>query len=193
MPAAGPDEDDAAAAGLQRLGERDAGEKVTTGPHPAIRVAAGGRIRRGHPARARARAAPRPREHDHHRRAAVGDERQREPLRRQAAEDDADVERALEDDQHGRPEREQARERIGMARRDPEPARADDDEERHHDARAHEPELLADDREDEVGVRAGRKNIFCSLWPSPTPDTPPEPNEMSDWRSWKPIPCGSFV
>jgi hypothetical protein len=40
---------------------------------------------------------------------------------------------------------------------------------------------------------AGRKNIFCSLCPSPTPATPPDPNEISDWRSWKPIPCGSFV
>ena len=71
----------------------------------------------------------------------------------QQADDRADVDRGLPDDPHGDPGREQHAEPVGRARRGAHAEHGERDEQREHRAAADEAELLADDREDEVGVR----------------------------------------
>ena len=57
---------------------------------------------------------------------------------------------------------------------------------------ADEPELLADHREDHVGVRLGKVVDLRTPWPSPRPKTPPEPRLMSACTFWRPSFDGSF-
>src|SRR5947209_14866351 len=94
------------------------------------------------------------REHrDQQGRAAERDEWQRQAFRGQQTGHDTQVHERLGGDQHGDPERQVAAEGIGRSQTDPEPAPDEHDEEGDDGERAHQAELLADDREDEVGVR----------------------------------------
>ena len=75
------------------------------------------------------------------------------PGDREQPDDRADVDHGLPDDAHRDPGGEQRAEAVGGAQRHPDPEDREADEERDHEQPADQPELLADDREDEVGVR----------------------------------------
>src|SRR3972149_2828579 len=97
------------------------------------------------------------REHRHEqRRAAERDERQRQALRRQEPGDDAQVHDRLGGDEDRDPQRQVRAEGLGGAEPDPQAAPREHDEQADDRQGADEPELLADDREDEVGVRLGQ-------------------------------------
>ena len=129
-----------------------------------------------------------------HRRAAVGHERQRQPLGRQAAEHDADV-HAPPGGRATASRRRRAGSRSGRgggARSGSRARRRRAKSAEHERARPTQAELLADHREDEVGVRlrAGRTSSAGSRR-GPTPQRPPEPKAMNDCCSWKLMPSGS--
>ena len=90
---------------------------------------------------------------DHERRAADRQERQRDARHGQQPDDRADVDHGLPDDPRGDAGGEQHAEAIGRALRDPEADEPEAGEQPEHEQAADEAELLADDREDEVGVR----------------------------------------
>ena len=48
-------------------------------------------------------------------------------------------------------------------------------------------ELLADHREDEVGVGLGQVEDLLHRLPGPTPKRPPEPSAICPWTAWKPL------
>src|SRR6266508_401384 len=85
--------------------------------------------------------------------AAERDEGQWQPLRRQQARHDPQVHEGLRRDQHGDPERQVRAEGVRRPQPDPQPAPDQNDEERDDGRRAHEAQLLGDDREDEIRVR----------------------------------------
>src|SRR5689334_5208515 len=89
------------------------------------------------------------------RRAAGADERQRDAGDRQQRNDDADVDERLQTEPGGDAGREQRAERVRRPERGPDAGDGQDAEQGDDDEGSHEPELLADDREDEVvpGVR----------------------------------------
>ena len=101
---------------------------------------------------------------DHERRAARRQERQRDARHRQQPDDRAEVDHGLADDPRGDAGREQHAESVGRASRDVEADQAEAREQREHEQAADEPELLADDREDEVGVRV---RAGTATWPGP--------------------------
>ena len=70
-----------------------------------------------------------------------------------SADDRAEVDRGLADDPRGHTGGEQHAEPVGRAPRDAEPDEAEPGEQREHEQAPDQAELLADDREDEVGVR----------------------------------------
>ena len=49
-------------------------------------------------------------------------------------------------------------------------------------------ELLADDGEDEVGVRLGQVEDLLDRLAEPAPKRPPEPSAIWPWTDWKPAP-----
>ena len=79
---------------------------------------------------------------------------------------------------------EQRTETVGRAHRDAVAHDGEHREEPDDHERAEQAELLADDREDEVGLRGGRNCHFARPLPSPTPVTPPLPSAMSDCEIW---------
>ena len=94
------------------------------------------------------------REHrDHERRAADREERQRDARHGQHTDDRAEVDRSLPDDPRGDTGGEEHAEGIGRTARDAEPDEPEPGEQPEHEQAADEPDLFADDREDEVGVR----------------------------------------
>ena len=98
------------------------------------------------------------REHrDEHRRPAGADERQRQALVRQHADHDADVGQRLHGEQRRQAEGQERAVGVRHRRRDAVAAPGDDEEGQQHERRADQPELLADDRVDEVGVRLGQE------------------------------------
>ena len=80
----------------------------------------------------------------------------------------------------------------GAAERDADALVGEDHEQDDDEVAPTQPELLADDREDEVvaGVRQ-EQPAGARLWPSPSPMRPPEPSASSPWTEWKPMPAGS--
>src|SRR5947208_8872377 len=84
------------------------------------------------------------------RRAAGTDERQRDARDGQQRDDDPDVDEGLEAQPDRDPGGQQGPERVGRATGRPDPGVAKDEEQGDDDAGPDEPELLADDREDEV-------------------------------------------
>src|SRR4051794_2853200 len=81
-------------------------------------------------------------EHDDEARAAVGDERERDPRQRREAHHRREVDRRLAADEHGEARGEALPERVPAAQRDPQ-ARVREREVREHESgRAEEPELL---------------------------------------------------
>ena len=92
-----------------------------------------------------------------HERAAVAEERQRNPGDRHEVERHADVLEDVREPAREQPERHQAAERIVRALRDADHAQEQKQEQRERDQYADEAELLADDREDEVRVLLGKK------------------------------------
>src|SRR5262245_39243073 len=95
---------------------------------------------------------PHRRHRDQERRASGRHERERQPLRREEPHDNSQVDDGLVDQERRDSEREERAERIGDPESNPDAAPEEEAEEgdRHHCA--DEPELLAEDREDEVGV-----------------------------------------
>src|SRR5438094_468085 len=119
-------------------------------------------------------------ERGNHGRAAVGEERQGQPLGREAAEHYARVHHALEDERERHAEGEQAREPILMSDGDAEATRRHHREAREDDERPGQPELLADHREEEVGVRLGEvEHLLPAL---AEPHTPQAPRAEGDER-----------
>src|SRR5205823_4032699 len=94
------------------------------------------------------------------RRAAVAHQRQRQSLRRQQAQRDADVDQRLDADQQRESQRRVKLEAPVRVTRDAEAAPHQEREQREQPERADEAELLADDGEDEVGVRLGEEKEF---------------------------------
>ena len=105
-----------------------------------------------------------------HRGTAVGEEGQRQTLRRQTAEDHSHVDEPLEDEGERQAEGEEAAEAIGVAQRDPEAARRDHCQKAEDEDGPRQAELLADHREDEVGMRLGEVEHLLSA--PPEPDAP---------------------
>ena len=99
------------------------------------------------------------REQAHHqRRAAVADERQRQPLGRQRAQHDADVDQRLQPEHRGDAEGQVAAERVARAERRAQPAPDQHAEQPPTtNSMPEQPQLLADDGQDEVGVRLGQE------------------------------------
>ena len=96
------------------------------------------------------------REQDDEARAAVGDERQRDPGQRRDAEHRGEVDRRLAADERGDPRGEQLPERVAAAQRDGEAGERERGEGGDHGGRADQPELLADHREDHVRLLLGQ-------------------------------------
>src|SRR5437762_2880897 len=119
-------------------------------------------------------------ERGNHGRAAVGEERQGQPLGREAAEHYARVHHALEDERERHAEGEQAREPILMSDGDAEATRRHHREEREDDERPGQAELLADHREEEVGVRLGE--VEHLLLARAEPHAPQAPRAEGDER-----------
>src|ERR1043165_2864559 len=90
------------------------------------------------------------------RRAAIADERQRQALRRQEAQRDADVDQRRHGDEQREADGGVELEALRVAR-DAEAAPDEEGEEDDEDERADEAELLADDGEDEVRMRLGEE------------------------------------
>ena len=142
-------------AGAAAREQREDVRSASTGPRVAA-VGAGARVRRSAGADVREDAGAEHR--DHERRAAGRQERQRDARHRQQADDRAEIDRGLADDPRGHAGREQHAEPVGRAPRDVEADEAEAGEQREHEQAADEAELLADDREDEVGVRVGEEH-----------------------------------
>src|SRR5918996_133061 len=98
---------------------------------------------------------PDPGEQHDEARPAVGDERQRDPGERSDAEDGRQVDRRLAADERREPGGEELAERILAAERDAKSREGECGERADDEHRADETELLADHREDHVGVRLG--------------------------------------
>src|SRR6266852_4229830 len=94
------------------------------------------------------------------RRSAVAHQRQRQSLGGHEAKRDADVDERLDRDHHGEPERGVEIEALLAESRDPEAAPNQKGKGRNHGDRADESQLLADNRENEVGVRLGKEEEF---------------------------------
>src|SRR4051794_38202848 len=86
-------------------------------------------------------------------RAAVADERQRDPRNRDERHDDADVDERLEAEPRRDARRQQSPERVRRPKRRSDARVAEDEKEHYDKAAADQPELLADDRKDEVVER----------------------------------------
>src|SRR2546422_604463 len=113
-------------------------------------------------------------------RASVRDERQRDARRRQQRQAHADVQRGRHPNQRREPDREQLPEQIARRPRDPEAEpheRAEQDEDDHY---PEEPPLLADRREDEIGV--GVREVAQLLLPLPQPHAEQPPRADSHER-----------
>src|SRR5437762_2702083 len=119
-------------------------------------------------------------ERGNHGRAAVGEERQGQPLGGEAAEHHARVHHALEDERERHAEGEQAGEPILMSDGDAEATRRDHREEPQDDERPGQAELLADHREEEVGVRLGE--VEHLLLARAEPHAPQAPRAEGDER-----------
>src|SRR5262245_3031728 len=89
--------------------------------------------------------------------AAVRDERERDPGDRKHPERHADVDHDLKREKRDDPDDEQAPEPVSRGGRDVDPSQEKHREEEENHAAPHEPELLADDGVDEVGVLLGKE------------------------------------
>src|SRR5262245_15377163 len=94
-------------------------------------------------------------EEHHETRAAVGDERQRDPRERCDAERSREVDRSLSADEGGDARREELPERILAAHGNPEPGDCEHCERSDDEGGTDEAEFLPDDGEDHVRVRLG--------------------------------------
>jgi hypothetical protein len=111
-------------------------------------------------------------EHHQQRRAAVGDERQRDARERREPEHGREVDCRLPADERRDPRREPLPERIAALERDLEPDPGEDREPADQHGRADQPELLPDDREDHVRVRLGEEVDFLDPLPEPLAGDP---------------------
>src|SRR5262249_5401895 len=77
------------------------------------------------------------------------------PLRRKQPRRDRHVEQRLADEEERDAKREIGSEPVGRPQARPQAAPEDENEENENTRRSQEPQLLSDDREDEIGVRLG--------------------------------------
>ena len=91
-----------------------------------------------------------------HRRAAIGDERQRHALGRHEVQIDRHVDGGLQAEQDRQAGGGKARERVLVAHRVTQAAHHDEGEQRHQHQAEHDAEFLGRDREDEIGVALGQ-------------------------------------
>jgi hypothetical protein len=112
-------------------------------------------------------------EGDHEARAAVRDERERDPRQRSEPEDGCEVDRRLSAHERGDARREPLPERVlaadGKAKAGISEGAVAGDEDRG----AYEPELLADDGEDHVGVRFRQVVDLLDPLAEPAAEDPP--------------------
>src|SRR5205807_2415817 len=94
---------------------------------------------------------------DHQRRAAKGDERQGHAGDRKDADDGADVDESLADDPRRDAGRQEGTETVGRLEGGAHPEDGEGGEEGDDEQGAEQPQLLADDGEDEVGVGVGQE------------------------------------
>ena len=127
----------------------------------------------------------------HQRRTAVADERQRQALRREQPEAHAHVDQRLQR-RAGTSRPAPDRSRSDRARAAPRAARARTASRNaaRSRQRADQPQLLADDREDEVGMRGGQVvTPSAARGRSPTPvSAAAAPPRSATGASWKPAP-----
>ena len=113
------------------------------------------------------------REHgDDERGAAVADERKGDALVRERADRDADVEHRLQPDPGGDADGQQRALQLTRSSTGGDPGDHQREEQADHEDAAHQPELLADDGEDEVGVRLGEEPPLGSALTEPDPEQP---------------------
>ncbi len=98
-----------------------------------------------------------------HRRAARGDEGQRDALGRQQADVHAHVDQRLQPEHQREPLDGEPRRRIGLLRGLHQRTHDDEGEEADEDEAGDHPVLLGDDGEDEVGVRVGQHRLDRAL------------------------------
>ena len=126
------------------------------------------------------------------RRAAVGDEGQRHAGQRDELRDAADDDEDLQAEDRRQPRRQQLGERVPGQRRGLEAALDDEEVDADDGGRADEPELVDDDRVDEVRLRGGQQRqrwppapvIVRVACPKPFPNSPPSACEKSDCATW---------
>ena len=106
------------------------------------------------------------------RRASEGDEGQRQPLGRQRPRHHAEIHEGLGREHDGQPERQVAAEGVRRAQPDPQAPPHEEHEERHHDHGARQPQLLADDGEDEIGVGLRQVEELLLGLAQPAPEPP---------------------
>src|SRR4051794_35654683 len=114
-------------------------------------------------------------EGDNERRAAVRDERERDSGQRREAEHGGEVDRRLARDQGRDPGGEPLAERVLALQGEPQARVGERAVARDEDGSADEPELLADHREDHVGVRLGEVMDLLDPLAEPTPEDPAGP------------------
>ena len=92
--------------------------------------------------------------------------------------------------QRGDAGREQRPERVGRAERRPDAQVAEDEEQHDHEPGAEQPELLADDREDEVVRRVGQEQPAreAALAKARARRCRRAPSARKPWTLWKPSP-----
>src|SRR6266542_3767853 len=113
-------------------------------------------------------------EADADRGASVRDERQRDPGHRHEARDDGHVHPGLEHDPHRDPGGEQRAGAVRRGDRDPRPLVRDREEQQHHRQRPPQAELVAEHREDRIGVRRGQETELLLARGQPLAERAPE-------------------
>src|ERR671921_650282 len=107
-------------------------------------------------------------EADDHARAAVADKREGHPGQRDGAHGRPDVEGRLDDEHRREPRRQATSHHRGSVQRDLEPREREEGAGPNHGHHPQEPQLLADEGEDHVGLRLGDGDVALSR---PGPDT----------------------
>src|ERR1019366_2711531 len=111
--------------------------------------------------------------------APVADEGERDAGGRDQHGHRGDVDEGLYADPGGDPAGEQRPEAVGSAQRRPDPPPGQKGEGEHQRPRSDQAQLLADDREDEVGVGLGEPGVLQNgvAQPDPGETAPPQPEE----------------
>src|SRR3954452_14588707 len=117
---------------------------------------------------------------------AVGDERQRHAGQRREAEHGEYVQARLRQDQRRQAGGEELRVRAGRPLRDAQPGVREQPVEAQHAEDAGDAELLADDREDEVGVGLGEVEDLLHRLADPPPEEPARPERDLPCTAWNP-------